>query len=103
MSFLKNNYRAYFFSCESKTLRIYSEFIKNLLTAQNIEVKIFFLPTKKKRFTLLKSPHVDKRAKEQFQIIYCKTIVDIRNIDSNNLRNILINKPKNIKIKLLKK
>lgn len=38
-----------------------------------LEAKIVFLPTKIKRLTLIKSPHVHKKSKEHFQIIkYCR-------------------------------
>lgn len=45
------------------------------------------LPTKKKTITVLSSPHVDKNAREQFQVIVHKRIIDIveptdRTIDS---------------------
>ncbi len=34
---------------------------------KNIVEKQVFLPKKKKRFTLLRSPHVDKKARDQFE------------------------------------
>lgn len=35
------------------------------------------LPTKKKIYTVLRSPHVNKKAREQFQICSYKRILDI--------------------------
>jgi small subunit ribosomal protein S10 len=35
------------------------------------------LPTDKKIFTVLRSPHVNKKAREQFQICYYKRLLDI--------------------------
>src|ERR1041384_4056423 len=35
------------------------------------------LPTKIERFTVLRSPHVDKKAREQFEIRTHKRIIDI--------------------------
>lgn len=35
------------------------------------------LPNKKKIFTVLKSPHVDKKSREQFEIITHKRILDL--------------------------
>ena len=35
------------------------------------------LPTKKSRFTVLRSPHVDKKSREQFEIRTHKRLVDI--------------------------
>jgi len=35
------------------------------------------LPTKKRKFTVLKSPHVNKTAREQFQLCTYKRLLDI--------------------------
>ena len=35
------------------------------------------LPTEKEKFTVLKSPHVNKKAREQFQLCTYKRLVDI--------------------------
>ena len=35
------------------------------------------LPTKKDKYTVLKSPHVNKKAREQFQLCTYKRLVDI--------------------------
>jgi small subunit ribosomal protein S10 len=35
------------------------------------------LPTKKNRFTVLRSPHVDKKSREQFEIRTHKRLLDI--------------------------
>ena len=35
------------------------------------------IPTEKKVFTVLKSPHVNKRAREQFQLCSHKRLIDI--------------------------
>lgn len=35
------------------------------------------LPTVKEKFTVLKSPHVNKKAREQFQLCTYKRLVDI--------------------------
>ncbi|MFT6962674.1 MAG: small subunit ribosomal protein S10 [Flammeovirgaceae bacterium] len=35
------------------------------------------LPTKKEKFTVLKSPHVNKKSREQFQLCTYKRLVDI--------------------------
>ena len=34
--------------------------------------KSFFLPNKMKKFTVLRSPHIDKKSREQFQLKSCK-------------------------------
>jgi small subunit ribosomal protein S10 len=35
------------------------------------------LPTEKKKYTVLKSPHVNKKAREQFQLCSHKRLLDI--------------------------
>ncbi len=42
-----------------------------------------FLPKKKERFTVLRSPHVDKKARDQFERITHKRVLKIK-IKSNN-------------------
>ena len=37
------------------------------------------LPTKKERYTVLRSPHVDKKSREQFEIRTHKRLLDILN------------------------
>jgi len=37
------------------------------------------LPTKKERYTVLRSPHVDKKSREQFEIRTHKRLLDIQN------------------------
>ena len=37
------------------------------------------LPTKKERYTVLRSPHVDKKSREQFEIRTHKRLLDIEN------------------------
>ena len=36
------------------------------------------LPTKKEKFTVLKSPHVNKKARDQYQLCTYKRLVDIQ-------------------------
>ena len=43
------------------------------------------LPTHKKIFTVLRSPHVNKKSREQFQIKVHKRIVDILNSTSKTV------------------
>jgi len=35
------------------------------------------LPTKRERFTVLRSPHIDKKAREQFELRTHKRLIDI--------------------------
>ena len=49
-------------------------------TAQKTGAKILVpipLPTKKNKFTVLRSPHVDKKSREQFEMRTHKRLIDI--------------------------
>ena len=53
-----------------------NDLIKNINKFTKSEVKLASLPTEKNKFTLLKSPHVNKKAREQFELTtYNKKIV----------------------------
>ncbi|MCE1188917.1 MAG: 30S ribosomal protein S10 [Ignavibacteria bacterium] len=43
------------------------------------------LPTKRTIFTVLRSPHVDKKSREQFQLSSHKRIIDIHNSNSKTI------------------
>ena len=43
------------------------------------------LPTKKKIFTVLKSPHVNKKSREQFQLSSYKRLLDIYSSSSKTI------------------
>jgi len=40
------------------------------------------LPTKRRVYTILRSPHVDKRSREQFEIRVHRRLIDIHEADS---------------------
>ena len=40
------------------------------------------LPTKKRVYTILRSPHVDKRSREQFEIRVHRRLIDIHEADN---------------------
>lgn len=61
----------------SKTLSLYIEFFKKTLTILNVDFTLFKLPVKKKRKTLLKAPHVNKTAREQFELREHKCIITL--------------------------
>jgi small subunit ribosomal protein S10 len=42
--------------------------VKRLLSTFCVAIKVVILQKKKKRFTLIRSPHVNKKSKEHFQI-----------------------------------
>ena len=43
------------------------------------------LPTHKEKFTVLRSPHIDKKSREQFQIKVHKRIMDLMNSTSKTV------------------
>jgi ribosomal protein S10 len=67
----------FYTSLTKKSLYNYKNYISLLLKKFNIDFKIISLPSKKKKKTLLKSPHVIKKAKESFELSFFKFVVII--------------------------
>lgn len=79
-------------------------FIENMkkLSNNDLDFKIVHLPNKKKRFTLLRSPHVNKKSKEHFLIEDCSFLISFK-ISKSSLSLIdliLKNVPSEIKLKV---
>jgi len=90
-------------SIDKTLLGIYLTFLKNIFKKLNIVYTSTNLPLKIKKITLLKSPHVHKKAREQFEIKKFKKLFIIKNLKlSKYLVFIFLNKPKFIKIKVKK-
>ena len=90
-------------SALNKNINKYFYFLQNLLKQLKISFKSVFLPKKITKLTLLKSPHVNKTAREQFQITVYKRVLFINlDLTSDIFRFIFINKPKFIKLKIRK-
>ena len=93
-------------SFKQQTLTTYILFLKNILKKLNLNFFLINIPKKVKRITLLKSPHVHKKAREQFQIYLYKKVIYVK-INKNliYLKSLLLNKPKllNITVKYLGK
>lgn len=90
-------------SIDKTLLGIYLTFLKNIFKKLNIVYTSTNLPLKIKKITLLKSPHVHKKAREQFEIKKFKKLIIIKNLKlSKYLIFIFLNKPKFIKIKVKK-
>jgi ribosomal protein S10 len=54
-------------------------FVKNFLYLLNVtNVTQVFLPKKLKKFTVLRSPHIDKKSREQFEIRTYKRLLIIK-------------------------
>jgi small subunit ribosomal protein S10 len=47
------------------------------------------LPTQKKIFTVLRSPHVNKKAREQFQLCSYKRLIDIHTSSSKTVEALM--------------
>ncbi|MGX7591195.1 30S ribosomal protein S10 [Candidatus Karelsulcia muelleri] len=63
--------------------------IMNYISKQNIKVNgPITLPTKKKRYTILRSPHVHKKSREQFQLFIHKRVLVVYNVKSNCFKQI---------------
>ena len=90
-------------SLNNQILKIYKKLLEKKLLKVKINYTVFCLPKKKKRITLLKSPHVNKSAREQFEIkqysclfgFKCLSLKDIKLVE-----NLLINKPNTVSLKL---
>ena len=90
-------------SIDKTLLNIYLSFLENILKKLNLAYTSTNLPLKTKKITLLKSPHVHKKAREQFEIKKFKKLFTIKNFKiSKSLIFIFLNKPKFIKIKVKK-
>jgi len=88
-------------SFNSNSFYTYSHSLRKLLSKLGVEYTQFYLPINKKRVTFLKSPFVNKRAREQFEIKFYKIIIQIKsNINLSILGILLINKPSTIQVKI---
>jgi hypothetical protein len=59
---------------ELKNIKLFVVFLKNLFK-DTITIDFYSLPKKFKRFTVLRSPHVHKHSREQFEIITHKVVL----------------------------
>lgn len=88
------------------TLHFYLNFMNEYLLKENLDINYVFLPTKKTRLTLLRSPHVYKKAKEQFEnqlfsaLLKIKVANTDKNLTNSKLKALLLNKPKSILLKI---
>ena len=95
--FLKLNLK----TLNSYSLYFYLILLKKFFNKINLKFTIFNCPKKKKRLTVLKSPHVYKKAQEHFNLISYKSIIYIKQkISIKILKQIFFNKPKTISLQL---
>jgi len=89
-------------SVNKKALTVYLLSLQTFLKKLNVSYTFFHLPIRKKRITLLKSPHVNKSAREQFEIKNYKSIITFSNLPKSTqvLKLLTLNKPKIIVLSL---
>ena len=88
-------------SYNSNILRILTKKILSVLNTVNLS--IVSLPNKKKFFSVLKSPFINKKAIEQFSIKKNKKLLIVKQVQKKDLKKVLDQVPlKNIAIKIRK-
>ncbi len=96
--------RIVFKSYDYKVLNIFLNYLKTskVLTS---EFKIVYLPTKTKKITLLRSPHVYKKSKDQYQEKIFKVLIQFSKKDFILSKQLywLINLPRTISFKIYSK
>lgn len=86
-------------SLDTVSLFLYCTFLKKAIFALNANSSVFSLPIKTRRVTLLKSPHVHKSSREQFQLqVYKKTFYVFSFSFKQIAKYLIINKPANIHV-----
>jgi small subunit ribosomal protein S10 len=91
-------------TCKSnfkKIIYLYTYYLIKTLKNSGNYPKISTLPKKTKRLTILKSPHVNKKARDQYEINTYSVIITWK--PSNDISfyyNLLKNKPLGVNIKL---
>ncbi len=88
-------YSLSFNSFSNRILRGYINYLKFLFKDLKIKHSIFFLPKKKKRKVLLRSPHVNKKSKETYEfclhksLVLVKTDINFLKVLKNNIPTII--------------
>jgi small subunit ribosomal protein S10 len=88
-------------SCDSRLLRSAEEKIISALCSTSAKIiGPIPLPTKRKIFTILRSPHVNKEARDQFIYKSCKSLIVICNLDSKIVEILMgVPLPKGVEVK----
>jgi ribosomal protein S10 len=87
-------------STNNRVLTLYKEFLKKNLNRAKAKYSFVFLPKTKKSFSLLKSPHVYKKAIENFEFVKYKIVCFIeKSIHKRCLQLFILNKPKTLKMR----
>jgi ribosomal protein S10 len=89
------------YSSNSKNiLNLYKNFLKKMFNLFNFKYLIINSPTKQKIKTFLKSPHVNKRAKENFELNIHKFKLHT-SLNLSFIKLFRYNVPKNIHLKII--
>jgi ribosomal protein S10 len=89
-------------SLNFSTLFLYSIFLRKILKKFNLEYSFIFLPKIKNKLTVLKSPHVNKKAREQFEFVKHSFVLSVNFSNLNSFYLFLIkNKPKIVDLAIL--
>lgn len=84
-------------SVSKKLIFLYQQFLKSLFLKFNLKYTIINLPKKQKLKTFLKSPHVNKKSKENFKYILYSFKLNI-SLNFSYLKLLKYNVPKNINL-----
>lgn len=84
-------------SVSKKLIFLYQKFLKSLFLKFNLKYTIINLPKKYKLKTFLKSPHVNKKAKENFKYTLYSFKLNT-SFNFNYLKILKYNVPKNINL-----
>ena len=89
-------------SSSQKSLIVYIKYLKFVFKLWNIRPSVASLPIKIKRISLLKSPHVNKKAKEHFEIRNYRFVISFKtSLEMDSLNALISNKSKTIDLKLI--
>lgn len=73
-------------SFDNSFINMASEQLRNTLVKSECEITgVVALPTRIKRFCVLRSPHVDKKSREHFELRIYKRFIDINTISPSIL------------------
>jgi small subunit ribosomal protein S10 len=83
-----NNKKVLKLRLESYNLNLLEQFLITL-REKKIPLKLVRLPTKIKKFTVLRSPHVHKQSREQFEIRTHKRLILIKHNEKKKVYNFI--------------
>lgn len=102
---MKNKQLTIKFNSQNKhALRAYVMYVSYLFECGGINASIAYLPTKVKTFTLIRSPHVNKKSKEQFSVFSYRCVVKVPCLQEGfvpkSLNYLLSNRPAGVGVRL---